>query len=320
MGIRTRLPQIFLLLTVFILLSSSHPLEHEGCHEGVLLPSAMRGGYEPKGELRHGATVKGPRSWRGAKNQGASRRNYNARRQGRFKQPWQQKDERSVQADKAWERRSRIVREIQEEQMKTMKTNHSWPVEGIPIFIPRAILIQKYPIAKVWSERIAKRQQLKNQSLAIQVISSKAQIIVQLCVDGPMGNWLRIVQEKLANRYRQPTFEVHIPLLRVHGSVPPQAMLNLLRNFTRDLQEFRLSVTNQVYIDKAEYSSSRQLSLRISLSPEKDVEVLSGRYLEISTALSSSEDIQTLAVVDPTGRFKIQRHERAEVVGSCHFP
>jgi len=93
-------------------------------------------------------------------------------------------------------------------------------------------------------------------------------------------------------------------------------MLNLLRNFTRDLQEFRLSVTNQVYIDKAEYSSSRQLSLRISLSPEKDVEVrlkladnhlkvLSGRYLEISTALSSSEDIQTLAVVDPTGRFKV---------------
>ena len=81
MGVRTRFLQIFLLLAFFILFSSSHLLEHEGCHERVLLPSAMRGGYEPKGELRHGATVKGPRSWRGAKNQSASRRIYNVRRQ-----------------------------------------------------------------------------------------------------------------------------------------------------------------------------------------------------------------------------------------------
>ena len=117
------------------------------------------------------------------------------------------------------------------------------------------------------------------------------------------------------------------------------------RNFTRDLQEFRLSVTNQVYIDKAEYSSSRQLSLRISVSPEKDVEVrlknspitTSRSYQAVTSKLAQhfpaamiSKPSPSLILLDdlryPSLHLtlltirQIQRHEGVKVVGSCHFP
>mmetsp|Transcript_18724 Transcript_18724/g.42910 ORF Transcript_18724/g.42910 Transcript_18724/m.42910 type:complete len:170 (+) Transcript_18724:788-1297(+) len=122
-----------------------------------------------------------------------------------------------------------------------------------------------------------------------------------------MGSWLQVVGGKLASRFRQPEFDVHMPLLRVFGSVSPEAMLPLLRNVTRSFQRVKLSILNQVFVDKSEYFNSKQLSLRISVSPRKDVEAIASKFAHQFPASMVSTPAPSLILMDDLRSIDMQQ-------------
>jgi len=120
-------------LSALPLLCSSLPIDGEGLspkHERSL--PALRGGYPSTG------FEPSPR-WKGAR-----RQNFTRGFQGSHRKYTNNRDGRSLQRERALQKCTRIMKKIQEEQMKAMKNNCSLPVESIPVFIPRSILIQKY--------------------------------------------------------------------------------------------------------------------------------------------------------------------------------